>query len=204
MSYRVVLWTTGHVASYAGKAIVEHPNMELVGAYAWSPEKAGQRRRRADRYRPPRCHRDQRRGRDPGPPSRRGRVLPDHADRGHPRAHRHDLPVPRSRDQRRQHGQPDHRSLVGRRGAVRRVGTEGQRVAVRQRREPRVREPADAHRDGRVQRGAEALGVGRGGVLGLRLTRAVGDGGIRPRPRRSPTSTSTSTRAPPCSRTRCR
>ena len=40
MSYRVVLWTTGHVASYAGKAIVEHPNMELVGAYAWSPEKA--------------------------------------------------------------------------------------------------------------------------------------------------------------------
>ena len=41
MSYRVVLWTTGHVASYAGRAIVEHPNMELVGAYAWSPEKAG-------------------------------------------------------------------------------------------------------------------------------------------------------------------
>ena len=41
MSYRVVLWTTGHVASFAGRAIVEHPNMELVGAYAWSPEKAG-------------------------------------------------------------------------------------------------------------------------------------------------------------------
>jgi hypothetical protein len=41
MPYRVVLWTTGHVASYAGKAVVEHPEMELVGAYAWSPEKAG-------------------------------------------------------------------------------------------------------------------------------------------------------------------
>jgi hypothetical protein len=41
MSYRVVLWTTGHVASFAGRAIVEHPNMELVGAYAWSAEKAG-------------------------------------------------------------------------------------------------------------------------------------------------------------------
>ena len=41
MPYRVVLWTTGHVASFAGRAVVEHPEMELVGAYAWSPEKAG-------------------------------------------------------------------------------------------------------------------------------------------------------------------
>ena len=41
MSYRVVLWTTGHVARFAGRAVVDHPNMELVGAYAWSPEKAG-------------------------------------------------------------------------------------------------------------------------------------------------------------------
>src|SRR3979411_3241778 len=41
MPYRAVLWTTGHVASFAGRAIVEHPDMELVGAYAWSPEKAG-------------------------------------------------------------------------------------------------------------------------------------------------------------------
>src|SRR5262249_38687698 len=41
MPYRVVLWTTGHVASFAGRAVLEHPEMELVGAYAWSPEKAG-------------------------------------------------------------------------------------------------------------------------------------------------------------------
>jgi hypothetical protein len=41
MPYRVVLWTTGHVASFAGRAVVDHPNLELVGAYAWSPEKAG-------------------------------------------------------------------------------------------------------------------------------------------------------------------
>ncbi len=41
MSYRVVLWTTGHVAKFAGRAIVDHPDMELVGAYAWSREKAG-------------------------------------------------------------------------------------------------------------------------------------------------------------------
>ncbi len=41
MSYRVALWTTGHVAKFAGRAIVDHPEMELVGAYAWSPEKVG-------------------------------------------------------------------------------------------------------------------------------------------------------------------
>ena len=41
MTYRVVLWTTGHVARFAGRAIVDHPDMELVGAYAWSPEKVG-------------------------------------------------------------------------------------------------------------------------------------------------------------------
>lgn len=41
MPYRVVLWTTGHVARFAGRAICDHPDMELVGAYAWSAEKAG-------------------------------------------------------------------------------------------------------------------------------------------------------------------
>jgi hypothetical protein len=41
MSYRVVLWTTGHVATFAGRAILDHPDMELVGAFAWSPEKVG-------------------------------------------------------------------------------------------------------------------------------------------------------------------
>jgi hypothetical protein len=41
VSYRIVLWTTGHVARFAGRAIVEHPDLELVGAYAWSPEKVG-------------------------------------------------------------------------------------------------------------------------------------------------------------------
>jgi 2,4-diaminopentanoate dehydrogenase len=41
MPYRVVLWTTGHVARFAGRAIVEHPDMELVGAYAWNADKVG-------------------------------------------------------------------------------------------------------------------------------------------------------------------
>ena len=38
---RVVLWTTGKVASEAAKAILERPNLELVGAYAFSSEKSG-------------------------------------------------------------------------------------------------------------------------------------------------------------------
>lgn len=38
---RVVQWTTGKVATQSIKAILERPNLELVGLYAWSPEKAG-------------------------------------------------------------------------------------------------------------------------------------------------------------------
>ncbi|HZP29765.1 MAG TPA: dihydrodipicolinate reductase [Acidimicrobiia bacterium] len=41
MPYRVVLWTTGHVARFAGRAVLAHPDLELVGAYAWSPDKVG-------------------------------------------------------------------------------------------------------------------------------------------------------------------
>ena len=39
---RVVQWTTGLVARQAVKAIVERPDLNLVGAYAFSPEKVGQ------------------------------------------------------------------------------------------------------------------------------------------------------------------
>ena len=51
MSYRIVLWTTGHVAKFAGRAILDHPEMDLVGAYAWSPDKVpwGVEGRRATR-----------------------------------------------------------------------------------------------------------------------------------------------------------
>lgn len=41
MAHRVVLWTTGHVARFAGRAVLAHPELELVGAYAWSPDKVG-------------------------------------------------------------------------------------------------------------------------------------------------------------------
>jgi hypothetical protein len=41
MAIRVLQWTTGHVGREAVKAILAHPELELVGAYAWSPEKEG-------------------------------------------------------------------------------------------------------------------------------------------------------------------
>ncbi len=41
MKIRVVQWTTGPVAKAAVRGILVHPNLELVGAYAWSADKAG-------------------------------------------------------------------------------------------------------------------------------------------------------------------
>lgn len=41
MTYRVVQWTTGNVGKSSVRAIAVNPTLELVGCYAWSPEKAG-------------------------------------------------------------------------------------------------------------------------------------------------------------------
>lgn len=41
MTLRVVLWSTGHVASHAGRAILEHPSLELVGCHVRNPDKVG-------------------------------------------------------------------------------------------------------------------------------------------------------------------
>ena len=38
---RVVQWTTGNVARQAVRAILERPELELVGVYAYSPDKVG-------------------------------------------------------------------------------------------------------------------------------------------------------------------
>lgn len=38
---RVVQWTTGNVGDRSVRAIVANPELELVGCYAWSPEKVG-------------------------------------------------------------------------------------------------------------------------------------------------------------------
>ncbi len=41
MTHRVVQWTTGHVGREAARGILRHPELELVGCYAWSPDKEG-------------------------------------------------------------------------------------------------------------------------------------------------------------------
>ena len=41
MTLRVVQWTTGNVGQRSVRAVVAHPDLELVGCYAWSPDKVG-------------------------------------------------------------------------------------------------------------------------------------------------------------------
>jgi len=41
MAARVVQWTTGNVGTRSVRAVVAHPDLELVGCYAWSPDKVG-------------------------------------------------------------------------------------------------------------------------------------------------------------------
>ena len=41
MTLRVVQWTTGNVGKQSVAAIVRSPDLELVGCYAWSPDKVG-------------------------------------------------------------------------------------------------------------------------------------------------------------------
>src|SRR5436190_21121638 len=41
VTIRVVQWTTGNVGRRSVRALVAHPELELVGCYAWSPDKVG-------------------------------------------------------------------------------------------------------------------------------------------------------------------
>jgi hypothetical protein len=41
MAIRIVQWTTGNVGQRSVRAVVAHPQLDLVGCYAWSPEKVG-------------------------------------------------------------------------------------------------------------------------------------------------------------------
>ena len=41
MSTRVVQWTTGNVGKRSVRALVAHPDLELVGCYAFSTDKVG-------------------------------------------------------------------------------------------------------------------------------------------------------------------
>lgn len=39
--HRVIQWTTGNVGKSSVEALTAHPDLELVGCYAWSPDKVG-------------------------------------------------------------------------------------------------------------------------------------------------------------------
>ena len=39
--YRVVQWATGNVGLRSLRAVIEHPNLELVGVYVYSDVKVG-------------------------------------------------------------------------------------------------------------------------------------------------------------------
>ena len=41
MTYRVVHWGTGNAGRLALRGIINNPDLELVGLYAYSPEKVG-------------------------------------------------------------------------------------------------------------------------------------------------------------------
>ncbi len=41
MSLRVVQWTTGNVGKRSVRAVLDHPDLELVGCFAWSADKVG-------------------------------------------------------------------------------------------------------------------------------------------------------------------
>ena len=41
MALRIVQWTTGNVGQRSVRAVVGHPDLELVGCYAWSADKVG-------------------------------------------------------------------------------------------------------------------------------------------------------------------
>ena len=41
MTFRVVQWTTGNIGTKSVHAIVANSLLELVGCYAWSPDKVG-------------------------------------------------------------------------------------------------------------------------------------------------------------------
>jgi 2,4-diaminopentanoate dehydrogenase len=41
MVLRVVQWTTGNVGKRSVRAVVAHPDLQLIGCYAWSADKAG-------------------------------------------------------------------------------------------------------------------------------------------------------------------
>ena len=181
---RVVQWTTGNVGRRSVLAICANPELELVGCYAWSRDKVGQRRGRALwARRASGSPRDERPRRAPGPPPRLRRLQPKVARRRRTRRH------PRGRCRRRDDRGVHH----GRRARLRprqgprrlrpwtefdlRFGHESRSGQPPRRRVGEHLRPHRRHHDHRVRR-----------FHRLRLARDRAPGRIRPTARRSGTA----------------
>ena len=51
--YRVVQWATGNIGLRSLRAVIEHPDLELVGLYVYSEDKAGRESNGVGRFAPP-------------------------------------------------------------------------------------------------------------------------------------------------------
>ncbi len=81
MTYRVIQWSTGNVGRHALRCIARHPDLELVGLWVHSPDKAGKDAGEIAGIAPDGRARDERRRSD-ARPRRRLRLV--HRDRRPP------------------------------------------------------------------------------------------------------------------------
>ena len=51
-NYRVIQWATGNIGKRSLRAVIQHPNMTLVGVYVYSEEKEGRDAGNQDSRRP--------------------------------------------------------------------------------------------------------------------------------------------------------
>ena len=97
MTTTIVQWTTGNVGKRSVRAVVAHPDLELVGCYAWSPDKVGRDVGELCGIDPVGVTATERRRRAARAAAGLRRLQPDVAGRRRARPH------PRGRRQRREH-----------------------------------------------------------------------------------------------------
>ena len=126
--YRVVQWATGNIGSRSLRAVIEHPELELVGLYVYSDAKAGQDAGELCGLGPTGVRGDPGRRRDPRPPARL-RAL-----HGRPGRHRRPVPAARIRGERRVDAQrvPPSPEPRPRRARAHRVGLRPRRLIALQ------------------------------------------------------------------------
>ena len=72
MAYRIIQWSTGNAGRWALRAAIQSPDLDVVGVWVHSPQKAGVDGGTLAGVDPVGCGGDQRHGPAPGPRCRRG------------------------------------------------------------------------------------------------------------------------------------